>query len=132
MSVAKRALTTPSVIVNNEAIAIVPDSLTYKAGFGETTMRAQSGGGGNVQMVKSTNAETKKSMVKFSLLPTKENNDYVDTWQDAGKADGNGVEISDGSFTASFRNMYIVSDPERNLSSDGAIELEFEGSPIVG
>lgn len=132
MSVAERALTTPSIVVNNESIAIVPDSFKYTPGFGETNMRPQSSGGANVQMVKSTNAETKKSTVKFALLPIKINTDHVDDWQDNGKADGNGIEASDGPFAVAFRNMYMTNDPERNLSSDGVIELEFEGSPIIG
>jgi hypothetical protein len=132
MSVAERALTTPSIVVNNEAIAIVPDSFKYTPGVGEINMRAQSGGGGNVQMVKSINAETKKSTAKFALMPTKKNIDYIDVWQDNGRGDGNGIEASDGPFAVAFRNMYVTNDPERNLSSDGTIEIEFEGSPIIG
>lgn len=131
MSGAKRALTTPSVVINDRTIAIVPDSVTFKGGFGETTIRPQSAGGGNVEMVKSLNAETLKSMVKFALLPTTENNDLIDDWQNRSKGDGNGILLSDGAFAKSFKNMYVTSDPERNLSSDGTMEVEFEGNPTV-
>ena len=49
-------LSVPSVIVNNETIAIVPNSFSYDGGEGEINVRAASGGGNTIESVHSVNA----------------------------------------------------------------------------
>ena len=80
-------------------------------------------------MVVSENAETKKSMVKFSMFPTKPNSDLVNTWLD--NSAGNAILLSEGAFTRQFRNMFIINDPEFNFTADGVTEIIFEGSPSL-
>ena len=70
------ALADPSVVINNEPVAVVPNSVKYTEGSGEQTMRAASTGGGGVQQVFSRNVETNFSKVMFEVY-----ND-VDTIED--------------------------------------------------
>lgn len=126
---AEKTLANPTVEVNNGVIAIIPNSLSYKRGKGDVNMRAQSAGGDSVDVVKTVNAETKKSMVKFSLINTKTNIELYEGWQDA--VDGVTVRFSDGALTKSFQGMSVITDPEVNLGAEGNIEVTFEGKPLA-
>ena len=64
---AKIKLSNPTIVINNIAVAIVPNSFSFTEGFGEQDIKVQSAGGGSVQTVLSSNVETNMSMVKFSL-----------------------------------------------------------------
>ena len=120
-------LSNPSVEVNNDAIAIIPNSLSFKKGKGEKKALPQSAGGNSIEIVQTEDAETKKSMVKFSLRNTKSNQDLLDTWQDT----INTIRLSQGDFVVSFRGMIVTNDPEIQTGADGNLELNFEGTPAV-
>lgn len=124
-----KTLANPTVEVNDVVIAIKPNSLSYKSGKGDKNVRSQSAGGNSIEVVVTENAETKKSMVKFTLFNTKENVDYLEEWQDIlGEVT---IQFSDGDFTKQFRKMSVTTDPEVALSADGEFEIEFEGQPTV-
>lgn len=123
------ALSNPTVEVNNGTVGIVPNSLSYKSGKGNINLRSQSSGGNSISMVKTVDAETKKSMVKFSIYNIKPNKDLLNGWQDA--VNGNSIRLSEGDFTVSFRNMFVIEDPERDLGADATWEISFEGQPTV-
>jgi hypothetical protein len=116
------------VEVGNDAIGIVPNSLSYKKGKGDKNVRSQSAGGDSIAIVITENAETKKGMVKFSLYNTAENQALLDSWQDS---DETTIRLSQGSFTLSFRSMVVTSDPEVSTGADGSLEVVFEGQPAV-
>lgn len=122
-------LTNPTIEVNDNPIAIVPNSCSYKKGRGEKAVKAQSAGGNAIETVITINAETKKSMVKFKLYPTKENFDLSDVWID--NVYGNTIRLSEGELTESFRGMVTTTEPERKIGADGELELEFEGQPVL-
>jgi len=124
-----RALSNPTVEINDEVIAIVANTFVFKGGKGEKTVRAASAGGNSIQPVITENAETKISMVKFEVYPTTVNVETQKTWQDS--LDGLSVRASEGDFAINFRNMVLVNDPEVSLTADGTIELEFQGPPSV-
>jgi hypothetical protein len=125
----QRTLANPTVEVNNGVIGIIPNSLSYKRGKGDVSVRPQSAGGNSIEIIRTENAETKKSMVKFSLYNTKANRDLITAWQDL--VDGAAIRLSDGDFIESFRSMFIINDPEMNLGADGNVEVTFEGQPAV-
>jgi hypothetical protein len=125
---AERTLSNPAVEIGNVSVGIVPNSLSYKTGAGDIVLRPQSAGGNSIEVIKTENAETKKSMVKFSLFNTKTNIDFVRLWQDS--VDGESIQLSDGAYNESFRNMFVMIDPEVNLGAEGNIEVVFEGSPV--
>lgn len=124
----ERTLSNPAVEIGNQAIGIVPNSLSYKTGAGDIVIRAQSSGGNGIEIIKTENAETKKSMVKFALYNTKTNTDLIRDWQDS--VSGEGISLSEGSFSMAFRSMFVMTDPEVNLGAEGNIEVLFEGLPV--
>lgn len=125
-----QALSNPTLTINNLTTPFVPNTLVYKSGKGDRTVRVQSSGGGSVQTVFSTDIETNKSMVKLSIVNPKENIDKLEDWQDL--LDGNAILITaDNGFSKSFSNMTLITDPEIAFGSDTTIEIEFEGPPAI-
>ena len=117
----------PSVVVNDITVNVVPNSVSYKSGKGEQSVKVQSAGNGLVSVVTSTNVETKKGMVKFSVYSTEQAIALKELWQSNGG--GNVIELGSVNLTMSQGTM--VTDPEITLSDDGKVELEFQGAPLV-
>lgn len=126
---ALQSLANPTVELNDQPIAIAPNSLSYKKGQGDKSVKPQSAGGNAVEMVISEDATSKKSMVKFKLLNTKENFDLATGWTD--NISGNTIRLSEGELTESFRHMIVTVEPERMIGADGEMEITFEGSPVL-
>lgn len=124
-----QTLANPTVEVNDAPIAIIPNSLSYKKGQGDKTVKAQSAGGNAIEVVISENAETKVSMVKFKMFNTKENFDMINAWTD--NINGNTIRLSEGELVESFRTMVVTSEPERMIGADGEAEITFEGTPVL-
>jgi hypothetical protein len=125
----EKTLANPTIEVNDAVIGIVPNSCSYKTGKGDINIRAQSAGGNSIDVIKTENAETKISMVKFKLFNTTTNVGLVRTWQDS--INGNTIALSDGDFIEAFREMFIITDPEVMLGADGELEVEFNGRPSL-
>ncbi len=117
----------PSVVVNDITVNVVPNSVAYKSGKGEQSVKVQSAGNGLVSVVTSTNVETKKGMVKFSVYSTEQAIALKELWQSNGG--GNVIEL--GSVNLTMAQGTMVNDPEITLSDDGKVELEFQGAPLV-
>ena len=124
-----RTLSNPAVEVNDQVIAIVPNSLSFKRGQGDKTVKAQSAGGNAIETVITENAETKISMVKFKLFNTKENFDLANGW--IANINGNTIRLSEGEMIESFRGMVVTAEPERMVGADGELEIEFMGTPVL-
>jgi len=130
-----KALSVPTIKVNNDVQAIVPNSFKYKSGDGETKVRAASAGGGNVTAVHTQNAESMFSTLSFSIYPTADNLGRIRDWKDA--IGGNTVEAvqrgdstGDGDIALFFKNMSVTNDPDINAGADGVIEIEMAGDKI--
>ena len=122
-------LSNPSIEINDRAIHIVPNSLSIKRGKGDVNIRAQTAGGGAIEIITTDNAETRVSMVKFSVFPTNEYLELIPTWQEGRFSGGNTIRISDKTIDTplSFTGMQITTDPEYAFGADTQIELEFMG-----
>lgn len=125
------AISTPSIVVNNVPVGILPNSFKYTEGLGEQTMRTQSAGGGSVDIVYSTNAESLMSKVTFSMLNTAQNINLIKGWKT--NTNKNAISVADqlSGFTRNFSNMALVSNYEVELGADGTIALEFMGDAAV-
>lgn len=128
-------LSVPSVIVNNETIAIVPNSFTYNGGEGEINVRAASGGGNTIESVHSVNAENKIGMCKFDVYLTPDMDSRIRSWKN--RVGQNNIQFvqrisGGGAVTRSFSRMSLINNVERNASSDGVVSLEFSGDPMAG
>lgn len=123
-------LSVPTVIVNNETIAIVPNSFKYSGGEGEITVRTASAGGGSTTSVHSQNAETQIGKCSFDIFLNTTVDPAIALWKE--QVGANSIQViqqaPDGdSVTLSFDNMSLINDVERDASTDGVTTLEWEG-----
>jgi hypothetical protein len=122
-----------AVQVNNNVVAIVPNSLVYDEGLGEQTIKAASAGGGQVEQIFSNNIESNFSMVRFDVYATVEMIALARQWKVA--QNGNLVQIqgrtSEGNVSRSFTQAALLSNYEVALGSDTTITLEFKSNPAI-
>lgn len=128
------AIANPSIVVNNEPVAIVPNSAKYTEGKGEQTLRAASAGGGAVEQVYSDNVETNLSMISFSLFNDPETIELLRTWKN--NKNQNVVVLtgktSDGkTLKRTFNQAALLNDYEVNLGADTTIDAEFKSAAAV-
>jgi len=124
-----KVLANPTVVANNNPIAIVPNTFTYTEGLGEQQIRVQSGGGAALEYIASDDVTTKKSMFKFEMLNTAENIELAREWKQ--NANQNVFSVSEDSFSRTFVQSIVTNDYEVSLSSDGNIALEFNAATAV-
>ena len=124
----QRTLSNPTLEVNDDTIAIVPNSLSFKYGVGKKTVKAQSSGGDGIEVVISEDAETKKSMVKFKLFNTNKNFQLSKDWL---SLFSNTISISAQDFQVALSDMVLTEEPEFAIGAEGEVELEWEGAPSL-
>ena len=122
-----------AVQVNNNTVAIIPNTLAYTEGKGEQTIRAASAGGGQVEQIYANNVESNFSMVKFELPATVENIELAREWKS--NANANLVQLAgstpEGRVTRTFSQAALLSDYEVPLGSDTNISIEFKSNPAI-
>lgn len=128
------ALANPSVVVNNEPVAVVPNSVKFTEGDGEQTMRAASIGGGGVEQVYSDNIETKISNIMFSIFNTVDSINLARAWK---KNRNSNVIVVVGTtpdgetLRRTFNRAALLGDYEVPLGSDTQLDLEFKSDASV-
>lgn len=130
---AKKAISTPEILVNGDKIAIVPNSLVYDAGEGEINVRSASLGGGSSESVHTVDAESQIGMVKFQVYNTNDLDGNIRTWKRniAENAISFAQQIGTEQFIREAPGLSLVNSIERDIGADGTTELEFEGDQIV-
>jgi len=131
---AKRVLSVPQVLINDEVITIVPNSFTYDAGEPEINVRASSIGNGEVESVHTENAESAISKVSFDVFLDTALDSKVATWKlSVGTNTVKALEQVTGgdSFVRTFPGMSLMSRVERDASADGVTTLEWSGDQMV-
>lgn len=119
-----------AILVNNQQVAYVADSLSWKDGFGEYSVRNAVVGGGQTERIFSQDLASKFGMVKFSMPSTVENEANKRAWKN--NKDQNVVELIGAGgtkFTKIYTGAAIIEDPETNAATDGNIEIEFNTNP---
>lgn len=126
-------LSNAAVTINNNVIAIIPNSLAFTEGLGEQVIRTASAGGGAVDQVFSENIETNLSMIKFDIPATIENIELAREWKV--NKNQNLVQIAgrtpEGTLTRSFSQAALINDYEVALGSDTNIPIEFRANQAV-
>ena len=126
-------LANATVLINNQAFAIVPNTLVFTEGQGEQTIKAASTGGGGVEQIYTDDVETKFSMVKFELFATVDG--IEDTKSIKSQLNNNVVQIfgntPEGSITRTFTKAALLTDPEKALGTDTTIPVEFKSNPAI-
>lgn len=128
------ALADASVVINNEPIAVVPNSVSFTEGKGEQNMRAASAGGGSVEQVYSTNVESNFSMLKFELFNDVDSIESARSWKsnrNQNVATVSGKTPDGKKLSRTFSQAAILNDYEVNLGSDTTFEIEFKSNPAV-
>lgn len=125
------AFTPKQVLINNEAVAIVQNSLKIISGYGETTVRTAVSGK-SVTQVLSSNLETAMSKVSFDLITTDAENDtdprqLIKIWKLAGNSNAITVIPDGDGKNQYFGQMALTNDPEVAESPDGVISLTWMG-----
>jgi len=119
-----------TILVNDVQIAYTSDTLTWKDGFGDYSIRNAIVGGGQTEQIFSKDLASKFGMVKFSFPTTAENDGLKRDWKSADNA--NVVELVGpvgSGFTKVFTLAAIIGDPEASAATDGDIEIEFQSNP---
>ncbi|HUU43799.1 MAG TPA: hypothetical protein VMX57_08465, partial [Planctomycetota bacterium] len=100
------------VIVNDDAVGVVPNSIKFSEGLGEQQQLPVSVGGGVTEQVFANNLESAFSRVSFEVRVTIDMIELLKTWKLAGN--GNTVQFAaaaDGrTLTRSFAQAALVSD----------------------
>jgi hypothetical protein len=126
-------LSNAQVLVNNDVVAIIPNTLTFTEGLGEQNIRAASSGGSQTEQVFSDNIEMRYSTVKFEIPSTVENIEKAKDWKV--NKNQNLIQVSgrttDGKLTRTFSQAALLTDYEVPLTSDGNITLEWRANPAV-
>ena len=121
------------VTINNDPLAIIPNSLKYTEGKGEQTIRAASAGGGQVEQIYANNVESNFSMVSFDMPATVENIARALDWKV--NKNLNVVVIAgstpEGTVTRTFTQSAILNDYEVALGSETNITIDFKSNPAI-
>jgi len=115
--------------VNDEVVAYLSNTLAYNRGGGEVNVIAQTVGGGSIEAVSTTDAETRLGMVKIATPSTEKSDQLLSAWQN--KIALNVVRISDQDTGVSFvlTGASVVNNPDLETGADGAVEVDFKGVP---
>lgn len=122
-------ISTPTLKWNGETLPVAANSIEYSRGDGEITVRSFSNGGRSVTTVHTRNADTMKSMLKFSLPNTARMMDVVARMKS--ELATNDLELTDNEVQIAFVGMSLTNEPPMKLSHDGTIDLEFSGDPVT-
>jgi hypothetical protein len=127
-------IATPSIVVNNQVINIVPNSCSFTEGYGEQSMRVQSAGGGVVSQVYSNNVEARLSSLKFKLYATADNIALALSWKQ--NLNNNAISLTGQTSTNTyisrvFNNAAILNDYEVNAQTDGNLDIEFKSDQAI-
>ncbi len=120
-------LTGVQVIVNNDTVAIVPNSLVYNEGLGEQKVHAVSVGDGEVEQVFAQDIETNFGMVKFDLRSNPSSIAQALVWKQNGNENVVSImgENADGRLIRNFTGASLTSNYDVNIGVDGIINIEF-------
>ena len=122
-----------TVIINNDPVGVIPNSVKFTEGKGEQKKRAVSYGGGTVRQVFSNNIESNISKVMMELPVTPEAIELARALKS--NRDQNAIQISgttpEGNFSRTFTNAALVNDYEVNPGADTNIPLEFETNAAI-
>ena len=127
---AQKGIANAAIEIGNTLVSIVPNTCTYDEGGGEQSVKAQANGSASAEVVIFDNAESKLSMIKFSVFPTIENIEFFRSVKYGGQTTVRLFDQDTG-FTRTMVGAYLVNNYEIALQSDGNIPLEFSGTPVV-
>ena len=125
-------MSAPSVIIDNEVIAIVPNSFKFNLGLGAKNVRVASSGGDATEIVSTDNVEEKKGKASFSIISDPEKlQDIVQKLKTWGKGKHVIQGINNFGFEITIAEARLVTSPDIETGADSVIELEWEGKEAI-
>ena len=118
----------PEIRINNLTFAVVPNTTKVVTGQGESSLKAQSTGNGEVSMVYSEDVESKVAKLMVSVYVSAEKIDSIINLKK--NRSNNYVAINDTAVNLILKDATLTNDPEMTLGLDGQAELEFSGKPF--
>ena len=122
-----------TVMINNDAVAIIPNTLKFTEGLGEQKIRAASAGGGQVEQIYSNDIESNFSMVAFEMPATVDNIALARQWKT--NKNQNVVQVigqtPEGSLTRTFTQAAFLNDYEVGLGSETNVPVDFKANPTI-
>ncbi len=121
-------ITNPALVINNVPITYIPNTLKYKEGIGDVTVKTQTAGGRSIDIITSYDITTARSMVSFDMASTLVNVEQARQWKiRSTTGQFNAIRLTDAQgFSRSFRQATMTSDPEVGLGNDGTLSISFE------
>ena len=122
-----------SVEVDDEALPVIGNTISYTEGLGESSVTAASQGGKPILVV-SQDLTTKISMIKFEVPASVA---MMNATRDiAARGFGrvvrmSGTDPAGNRLGRTFKSGIMVTDPEKNVQNEGTIPLEFKSSPAI-
>ena len=119
-----------TLLINNEQIAYIANSLKISDGFGTYESINVVLGGGQTEKIFAEDLESRISKISFSMPSTVEAHNLKRQWKS--NLDNNVIEVigpSGSGFTAVFTQASMMNDPDTVFGKDGVIEPEFEANP---
>lgn len=124
------SLSGAQLLVNNETIPYMANSLKFNLGNPERKVDPQVVGNGRVNNVVSEDFATAKSMIMFDLKSTATNETSLQAWIQNVEQNVIKVISPDGSIRV-FENCVVINKPEIDTGADGVFSVDFEGEQAV-
>lgn len=120
----------PKVLIDDEVIAVIPNSVDTSVP-GDAKVRFVSTGGGSGDIVMGLNAETLIAKVKMKIPFTQQNADRVRKWK-ANMINGvfSTIQIVEKDGQYPYQKMQLTKDTMLPFKADGDIDLEWEGQYV--
>lgn len=128
------ALAEATVMVNDNVIGIVPNTLEFDEGLGEQKILPVSVGGGKVEQLYANDLESNFATVKFQMRVTVSNVETLKGWQQ--NANRNVVNVAaedaDGNdLTRVFTQATIMEAPNIQIQTEGVIDVSFNANAPI-
>ena len=122
-----------AVIVNDEPVGVIPNSIEFDEGRGEQSLRPVSIGEGKTEQVYSNNLESNFGANKFAMPSTPENVALALKWKT--NRDNNVVQflgsINGEVFSRTFQKCALTTNYKIAVGDAADIEVEFMGLPPI-
>ncbi len=118
----------PNIRINNETFQIVPNTVRMVTGKGESLVKPQSSGNGEIDTVYSEDVETKIGKLMVSVYATEDKIDKILELKD--NRNNNYITLNTNVKNFVIKDAALINDPEITLGNDGQAELEFHGKTI--
>lgn len=120
------SLTNPTILVNGEPQKYLPNTFSYKDGYGTRNVTTETTGNGTITHEFTEDVTTQRGYVKYSVVSSAENIKRYNKFLQ--NMDRNVIELSFPRFNRVFERMIIMEEQEKPGGQDASFDIIFEGS----